>query len=203
MTLRPRPLAAAAAVLLALAAGGCGGSAPDGAPELGGPLQPNAQEGSTGSLLSMRPGRVFTEALVGVTNTGDRDAVLEAARPLKIVGPVPPLSFYVAGPGRVKDTAGGTTFRFPPEFFNEQAIKPLKGYRLPPASQPAGKEGIVLVVTGTGRRQTENWMLGGYEVTYRVGSDRYRAIFPHGFVGCPKSCRQAPTPELAEYPDVE
>lgn len=200
MTRRTRRAAATGLAALALTAGGCGGSSPDDTPRLGGPLQPDAQDGSTGSLLSMRPGRVFTEALVGVTNSGDRDAVLESARPLKTVGPVPPLTFYVAGPGRVKDSAGGTTFRFPPEFFDERAIKPLRGYRLPPASEPAGKDGVVLVVTGTGRRQTENWMLGGYELSYRAGGDRYRAIFPHAFVGCPKSCDQAPAPELAEPP---
>jgi hypothetical protein len=151
----------------------------------GGPLAPSAGEGITGSGIRLDPGEIFSDRSALLANPSDQDAVLISIRRLGVVGELHDGRIYMAL-GVNADVDGAVTGAgegFPPRSYSREDLKDLRGFRVPPSRSPAGRYGAVIMTVGR-LRSGETFGLRGYEVTYRVGSTKYRTVIPQAVAVC-------------------
>ena len=151
----------------------------------GGPLAPSAEEGIIGSGIRLDPGEVFNDHIALVSNPSDQDAVLISIRRLGVVGVVHDSRTYMAlGTNAALDGAvTGAGEGFPPRSYSREHFKDPRGFHVPPSRSKAGHGGAVITTVGR-LRSGETFGLRGYEVTYRVGTTKYRTVIPHAVGVC-------------------
>lgn len=197
-----RRLALAAAVLL-VGVGGVllfilrdGGRSP-------GPVVVDEANRLSGSVPT---GREFMYGIPVIYNDGDEPAVLERARFYRATPGLEIVKTLVAGPKRELNLVSSSR-RWPaPKDFRPTDLRPLRGYRLAPRSEPTGEFGVELVLVMRVRRPGR-YITRGVQLDYRVGGDRHRRILPNGYAACAKPrgtdllkgpfCR-SPPPALGE-----
>ena len=72
---------------------------------------------------------------------------------------------------------------FPPRSYSREDLKDLRGFRVPPGRSKAGRYGAVIMTVGR-LRAGETFGMRGYEVTYRVGTTKYRTVIPQAVAVC-------------------
>ena len=174
-----RRVAIAAAVLALLAAALVAYLlARDGEPSPG-PLR--AEENSQLSGPA-RTNREFMYGVPVVRNEGDEPAVLESASFVDASPGLEIVRTLVAGPGRGANYIASSG-RFPPRFSPLRDVHPLRGYRVPPQSEPAGERGAELVFVLRARRPGR-YVTRGVRLDYSVGGDQHRRMLPNAFAAC-------------------
>jgi hypothetical protein len=147
-----------------------------------------------------RTNRDFMFGVPVVRNHGDEPAVLERAT---FIRPTPGLRIVrtlVAGPGREANYIGSSGL-FPPTFSPLRDVHPLRGYRLPPHTKPAGERGAELVFV-LGVRRPGRYAMRGVRLDYSVGATDHRRILPNSYAACvvppgEKPGRRCPLPPFA------
>lgn len=150
-----------------------------------GPLAPPAEAGIIGSGIRLDPGEVFNDHSAVMSNSSDQDAVLTSIRRLGVVGVLHDGRIYVAlGIHADPDGAvSGGGEGFPPRYYSREHFKDPRGFHVPPSRSKAGRFGAVITTVGR-LRSGETFGLRGYEVTYRVGTTRYRTVIPQAVGVC-------------------
>jgi hypothetical protein len=137
--------------------------------------------GITGLAFPVDAGQPFTYGLLTLRNSGNETAVLDRVVPLE---PTPGLRLVgeVALPTRKNpwNITASDHGHFPPENVL-RAVRPVRGYRIPPARAPSDLHEIMLgfTVPRPGR-----FGFRRLAVAYHVGDTRYRALFDFRFRAC-------------------
>jgi hypothetical protein len=137
--------------------------------------------GWNGLAFPVDPNVPFTYGLLTIRNESDEDAVLDRVVPLdttsglRVVGEVAL---------RTRDNPWNITasdhHRFPPPNVTD-VVRPLRGYRIPPA---AAKSDLHEVMLGLAVPGPGEFAFHHLAVEYHVGKKRYRAIYPFGLRVC-------------------
>jgi hypothetical protein len=148
----------------------------------GGEPSPGPVESPEGSSIGIERviDRTFGYGLPIIINTGDETAVIDRVAP---VGAPPSLELVdtrIAGPDR-EFALMAASLRWPSKDFTD--LHPTRGFRLEPASEPAGRRGaeIVFALRGT---EVGRLVFKAVQVDYHVGGTRHRVILDSGMAVC-------------------
>jgi len=138
-----------------------------------------------GSGIRLDPGEVFNDHGALMSNPSDQDAVVTSIRRLGVVGDLHDGRMYMAlGVHADADGAvSGGGEGFPPRYYSREHFKDPRGFHIPPSRSKAGHFGAVITTVGR-LRAGETFGLRGYEVTYRVGTTKYRTVIPQAVAVC-------------------
>jgi hypothetical protein len=161
-------------------------------PKSGGPLAEALPANAVTFSVNARDR--FTYGGVQLRNAGDAAVTIVGIR---LVDATPGLRVVQASALPIADTAGGLWFsyeRFPPPGLPVEKLQPLAGFELRPGvgTYSAGVQVLlVLTVPGDGTHEFHS-----VAVDYRVGGERYVALYPFAMRVC------APSMELGQCPEL-